>query len=840
MADYTLSAKGVYDGSNFDSGIEGSQSKMESFMQKASSVASKVESVAKGAVAVIGGIGGAIGSLAAQGGMTRALNLEQAQTMFKGLKLEWKDYETSINNAVDGTAYSLDAAALVAANLAASGVAAGNDMDVALRGAVGTAATFGGELGDIGGIFQKVAAQGKVTGETLQQFADRGVNVTSVLAQALGKTQEEIKDMVKKGQIDFKTFSDAMNAAFGDSAQAANETFTGAMSNMKSALNRIGAKFADPIRANAIPVFNSLRLALNAVSARLDPLVEKFSAFADKLSGGITSKVDAFTAALNEGKSVIEALETALGPVGSKIALIIGLFAGIGVIAGALSSVAAAIPGLGTLAGILSGGAASAGVFSGALGGLKGVLGMIPGPVGAVVAVVAALVAAFAHLMSTNDGFRESIMAQVAAIGGTLMPILQQLMAQLSNTASVLIATLLPVLESIVQAVLPPLLSIIQSLLPLIGTVAGVIMQIVAAVAPLVSAIAETLIPIISQVLAFVAEVVAQVVPLVSTAITEIANLVMSYMPQIMEIITSVMTAIQQIFNTVWPAIQTLVTTVVTVIAEFMQTYWPLIQSVIQSAMDIIFTVINTVWPFIETIITSVMNVIQNVISVVTAAISGDWEGVWTGISNLLQSIWDGMCNIVQSGIDTVCGFVQSLPDKILGFFSNAGNLLRQAGEDIINGFLGGLKAAWDGVTGFIGGIGSWIAEHKGPREYDMKLLIPNGGWIMDSLTVGLQLGEKDVLKAVSGIAGNIRSAIGQETAGIDVSAGVNPWDVNVTYRTVGNEKDGWNTARLLDDLIDEVADLKHSLGDIIADNAPVVIETERQAARRYRRAQYA
>ena len=153
MADYTLSAKGTYDGSNFDSGVEGSKAKMESFMEKAKSIGSKVESFAKGAVGVIGGIGGAIGSIAAQGGMSRALNLEQAKTMFKGLKLEWDDYYKSIDNAVTGTAFSLDSAALVAANLAASGIAAGADMDRALRGVVGTAATFGGELGDIGSIF---------------------------------------------------------------------------------------------------------------------------------------------------------------------------------------------------------------------------------------------------------------------------------------------------------------------------------------------------------------------------------------------------------------------------------------------------------------------------------------------------------------------------------------------------------------------------------------------------------------------------------------------------------------------------------------------------------------
>lgn len=837
MADYTLSAKGTYDGSNFDSGIEGSKSKMDSFMEKAQSIGSKVESFAKGAVSVIGGIGGAIGSLAAQGGMSRALNLEQAQTMFKGLKLEWDDYYKSIDNAVTGTAFSLDSAALVAANLAASGIAAGADMDKALRGVVGTAATFGSELGDIGGIFQKVAAQGKVSGETLQQFADRGVNVTSVLSQALGKTQEEIKDMVSKGQIDFDTFSTAMESAFGDSAQAANETFTGSMSNMQSALNRIGAKFADPIRANAIPVFNSLRKALNAVSGRLDPLVEKFTELADRLSGGLTSKIDTFTAALERGDSIMSALEETFGAIGSKVAIVVGAFAGIGVAAGALSSIAAVVPGLGTLAGILSGGAASAGTFSGALGVLKGAFGLLASPAGLVIALVLALVGAFAHLMATNEEFRNGIMAQVSAIGGTLMPLLQELMAQFVETANCLGTLLLPVLESIVQAVLPPLLSIIQSLIPVMAAVASAVMEVVAAIAPLVVAIAETLIPIIGQVLEFVASVVAQVVPLVVTAINTISDMVQEYMPLIMEIITMVLTTIQQIFDAVWPSIQELVTTVVAVIADLMQTYWPQIQAVITSAMDVIMAVVNAVWPFIQSVITNVMNIIQNVISVVTAAISGDWEGVWTGVSNLLQSIWDGMGNIVSAGIDMICNFISTVPDKILSFFENAGTLLWDAGSQIIGGLLDGLKAAVGGVWDFVSGIGETIASLKGPKEYDMKLLIPNGGWIMDSLTVGLQLGEKDVIKTISGVAGNIKDAIKQETADIDVSAGVNPWEVDVTYRTVGDDKSASSTSSLLDDLIDEVSDLKQSLGDIIADNAPVVVETERQAARRYRRA---
>lgn len=268
--------------------------------------------IAKAGVGAFTGIGTVLAGLAAKGGMTRALNLEQAQQMFKGMKLDWADYKDTVNAAVDGTAFALDQAALVAANLAASGVAAGDDMRRALDACTGTAATFGRDLGDIGGIFQKVAAQGKISGETVQQFADRGVNVTAILSEALGKSSDEIKDMVSKSKIDFKTFADAMYDAFGDSASAANETFTGSMANMRSALSRIGEKFMSPIKDNAVPVFNSVRLALNQVNKALQPVADRFAQLADVAGGKIVAAFDGFTKRMEDGASVLEAVKGGL------------------------------------------------------------------------------------------------------------------------------------------------------------------------------------------------------------------------------------------------------------------------------------------------------------------------------------------------------------------------------------------------------------------------------------------------------------------------------------------------------------------------------------------------
>ena len=287
MADYVLSAKGTYDGSSFDSGVDGSASKLKGLTETAKGVGSQVAgyfansfgSVAKSIGNAIGTVTAGVTTLAATGGMSRALNIEKAQTMFKGMKLEWSDFYSTIQQSVDGTAFGFDTAAQACAQLAASGVAAGNDMEKALNGCVGTAATFGQDLGDLSSIWAKVAANGKLSGEQVAQFTDRGINAISTLSTYLGKSSDEVSKMVTAGKIDFQTFSDAMYSAFGDSAKAANETFTGSMANMKAALSKIGQDWMTPLKDSAIPVFNSIRGVLNSCRAALKPLTVAFGEF---------------------------------------------------------------------------------------------------------------------------------------------------------------------------------------------------------------------------------------------------------------------------------------------------------------------------------------------------------------------------------------------------------------------------------------------------------------------------------------------------------------------------------------------------------------------------------
>lgn len=216
------------------------------------------------------------------GGWTRAMNIENARFQLEGLGIAWSKVGDQITSAVQGTAYGMDSAAKAASQLAAAGVDIGNkfkkafdydttgkmidEMEMALSAISGVAAQTNSNYDDIARVFMQVSATGKLMTQDMNQIAARGVNVTATLAKQLGKTQAEVREMVSKGQIDFKMFSEAMYDAFAKNAFKANDTFKGAMANMLAALSKTGERFAGPVIRQMIPVFNSLRLAINKVN----------------------------------------------------------------------------------------------------------------------------------------------------------------------------------------------------------------------------------------------------------------------------------------------------------------------------------------------------------------------------------------------------------------------------------------------------------------------------------------------------------------------------------------------------------------------------------------------
>lgn len=122
-----------------------------------------------------------------------------------------------------------------------------------LNGVQNAVAAAGGTSADIGGlveVFAKIKSSAKITGEDLMQFGNRGVDAATLIGNSMGKTSDEVRTMISKGEIDADTAIDAIvngiDTKFGGAAANLKNTFIGAQDRIKGAWRDLGGHLAAP------------------------------------------------------------------------------------------------------------------------------------------------------------------------------------------------------------------------------------------------------------------------------------------------------------------------------------------------------------------------------------------------------------------------------------------------------------------------------------------------------------------------------------------------------------------------------------------------------------------
>lgn len=181
----------------------------------------------------------------------------------------------------------------------------------------------------------------------------------------------------------------------------------------------------------------------------------------------------------------------------------------------------------------------------------------------------------------------------------------------------------------------------------------------------------------------------------------------------------------------------------------------------IQTVDNIVQTLVNS-WTFLK----------QGTIDLFNDTIQGaknTWSSFKTWIGNLITEtidnainswenlkqgtidIFNGLVSGAQQAWDDLVKNVRRLIDDVRSCFDQLREInLWEAGKAIMDSFLEGLQNAWKAVQDFVGGIGDWIRDHKGPIRVDRKLLIPAGNAIMEGLNNGLNNGFSTVQDNVS------------------------------------------------------------------------------------------
>ena len=416
-------------------------------------------------------------------------------------------------------------------------------------------------------------------------------------------------------------------------------------------------------------------------------------------------------------------------------------------------------------------------------------------PMGIIIMAIMALIAAFVLLWNNCEPFRDFMISMWEGIQAAVKVVVDWFTTNL-----------LPIFQKIWDGVSTYIglvwkfwTAVFEGIWAVVSGVFGIIWEIISGIVKLIWTLVSTYFQLMWDFWSWVFTSLWNIIQWVWNTIWGFLEPIVQ---QIWSWIQSFLEWISTTWNTVWEAVSSFFQGVWNAIWSFLEPIVQQIWSWIQSFLDWISTTWNTVWDAVSSTFSAVWNAIwaflEPIIKSITDGIgtaldwiSTTWNTVWNSVSSFFSNIWNGITSFVSTSVEKVKNFignlqdlpekvrawfesiktgikekfddavefVKGIPDKIVAALGKVKDLLLDAGKAIIDGFLDGLKKAFNGVKDWVGGIGSWIADHKGPKAYDLALLVPAGNWIITGLREGIQAQIPGLLDDVSQVADAVSGA---------------------------------------------------------------------------------
>ena len=265
------------------------------------------------------------------------------------------------------------------------------------------------------------------------------------------------------------------------------------------------------------------------------------------------------------------------------------------------------------------------------------------------------------------------------------------------------------------------------------------------------------------------------VVSAIRPLIAGIGNFITTNGPQILQALGTVLGSIGNWLLENGPTIIGKVAEAWYSLVEWVTAHGP---EIVDKVAEIVGNVVNTAWQWLVTngpkILLAVGQILMNIATAILDHGPEILGNIAETIGAVLGYVGDAATDMLPKAVEFMGGLLTGtsqegeklrewfagLPQMLLDALGDLSTFLVDAGKQILQGFWDGLTAKWDEVTGWVEGIGDWIAENKGPKAYDLALLVPNGEWIMEGLQAGIEAGVPQLQRTLEGVTGSMQAAV--------------------------------------------------------------------------------
>lgn len=698
-----------------------------------------------------------------------------------------KDKLSSLSGLLGGLGGAAGAAG--SAGSALSGI--GGSLASAIPSAAGLAAAVAA-IGGAAGL-----AGGAVGGLALGFSGMAAVATPALGAIALG--MNGIKQAAQTAAPAFENLKNQVSASFAQSMVPGFQQLSTVITRLTPQMAQLGGSIGI--------AFSGVAAVLNSNKGELENLVGGAQAFVQTLTPGIMRMtqglVDFGDAASQQAERFGQAFGSVLGGIGDELGhlaetgqinQIFGQFATVlqsGVapllkdVVQTLANLASAVmPALGPMLASLG---STLTAISGPLGQLGASFANALTPLlPALGQVISALANGLAPILPIISNALQPLGPILAQSLGIAAPVIQKLVQGLGQLLDA-VAPLLPPLLQLVSAILTPLIGVFQSifaaLAPVIQQLAGQLQPIIQQLTPFFQQLGQVYGKILAQVFQQIGQALLQLLPVFTQVAATLMPVLLKAVQQMAPFLPQLVGAFLQLVPPILMLIPPLAQLVAAILPLWIQHQAQLMQGVVlligvlTKIASVIITVLAVAFNIIVTVIKTVISWVTNLGGTWNTIMNGIKEAVsevakWVGdrfndivnffkkmgsdVAGLATGIWNNVKNIFQNGVNKVVEVVGNISSAVGRVFSKAATWLYDAGKDMIQGLINGIKDMAQNVLSTlesaVGGPIKFFKEDILQIHSPSLLFKSMGEMVVEGFAVGITGSQSRAVDAATGL----------------------------------------------------------------------------------------